>query len=73
MKLRLVRIHRKMIIEKGGSFMISIVVHDGLFTVISRVNICRVSERMRKISLSMSTFVWKWVHAVKCSFYVKWT
>ena len=27
-KLRLVKVHRKMLIEKGGSFMISIVVHD---------------------------------------------
>ena len=29
--------------ETGGSFMISLVVHDGMFTVIRRVNICRVS------------------------------
>ena len=29
-----------MLTEKGGSFMISLVVHDGMFTVIRRVNIC---------------------------------
>ena len=38
MRLRPVTIHRKGPTEKGGSFLISLVVHDGKFTVISRVN-----------------------------------
>ena len=37
------KIHTKMLTETGGSFMISLVVHDGMFTVIKRVNICRVT------------------------------
>ena len=43
MKLPLVKIHRKKLIDKGGSFFIYIVAHDGMFTVISRVNCCRVN------------------------------
>ena len=38
MRLRPVTIHRKGPTEKGGSFLIYLVVHDGKFTVISRVN-----------------------------------
>ena len=33
-------IHRKMLLEKGGSFMISLV-NDDMFSVIRRVDVCR--------------------------------
>ena len=32
-------------LRKVGLFMISLVVHDGKYTVVSRVNFCRVSEK----------------------------
>ena len=40
----LFKVHRKALIENlGESFTISLVAHDGMFTMIGRVNSCRVS------------------------------
>ena len=38
-KLSLLKVHIKVQIEKGGSFIISLVVHDDIFTVIRSVNL----------------------------------
>ena len=37
------KIHRKVNIEKGGSFMISLVGRDGMFTVLGREDFCWVT------------------------------
>ena len=69
MKLRLVKIHRKKLIDKGGSFLIYIVAHDGMtgmFTVISRVNCCRVNSELQgdseRMKICSPPSAWKMVN-----------